>query len=177
VGEAREPQKSAFSRKAGSSEALWPLAELLWHAGGCPLMPKSAIESHLGFAGSFRVHEPISTSQFAAVAALPPRNNSLRYTVPLRRDYGIPPVSPPKIGVYCQAAIPCGSSITEIALSKTIVIRNKMLIEGFHVRPILCWNGNRLGETGPSMGFDLCDFIPLTNVVGSSPLLWIIWLL
>jgi hypothetical protein len=48
--------------------------------GGCPLTPKSAIESHLGFAESSRVHEPISTSQFAAVAALPPRTNSLRYT-------------------------------------------------------------------------------------------------
>ena len=44
-----------------------------------PLTPKPAIDSHLGFAESFRVHEPISTSQFAAVAALPPRNNSLRY--------------------------------------------------------------------------------------------------
>jgi hypothetical protein len=50
------------------------------HAGGCPLTPKSAIESHLGFAESFRVHEPISTSQFAVVAALPPRSNSLLYT-------------------------------------------------------------------------------------------------
>jgi hypothetical protein len=75
-------QKLAFSGKPGSSEATWPVAELLWHAGGCPLTPKSAIESHLGFAESFRVHEPISTSQFAAVAALPPRNNSLRYTPP-----------------------------------------------------------------------------------------------
>jgi hypothetical protein len=42
--------------------------------------PKSAIESHLGFAESFRVHEPISTSQFAAVSTPPPRINSLRYT-------------------------------------------------------------------------------------------------
>ena len=55
------------------------LAEWL-HAGGCPLTPKSAIESHLRFAESFRVHEPVSTSQFAAVAALPSRYNSLRYT-------------------------------------------------------------------------------------------------
>jgi hypothetical protein len=47
--------------------------------GGYPLTPKSAIESHLGFAESFRVHEPIPASQFAAVAAMPPRNNSLRY--------------------------------------------------------------------------------------------------
>jgi hypothetical protein len=47
--------------------------------GGYPLTPKSAIESHLGFAESFRVHEAISTSQSAAVVALPPRNNSLRY--------------------------------------------------------------------------------------------------
>ena len=70
----------SFSRKAGSSEATLLLAESLWYPGGCPLTPKSAIESHLGFAESFRVHEPISTSQFAAVAALPPRNNSLRYT-------------------------------------------------------------------------------------------------
>jgi hypothetical protein len=50
--------------------AISGLAEYL-QAGGCPLTPKSAIESHLGFAESFRVHEPISTSQFAAVAALP----------------------------------------------------------------------------------------------------------
>jgi hypothetical protein len=35
----------------------------------------------LRFAESFRVHQPISTSQFAAVAALPSRNNSLRYTL------------------------------------------------------------------------------------------------
>ena len=69
-------QKPAFWRKMGSSDATWPLAESWWHAGGCPLRPKSAIESHLGFAEFFRVHEPVSRSQFAAVAALPPRNNS-----------------------------------------------------------------------------------------------------
>ena len=73
-------QKPAFWRKAGSAEATWPLAESWRHAGGCPRTPKSAMESHLGFAESSRVHEPLPTSQFAAVAALPPRNNSLRYT-------------------------------------------------------------------------------------------------
>ena len=41
--------------------------------------PKSPIESPLGFAQSFRVHGPISTSEFAAVSTPPPRNNSLRY--------------------------------------------------------------------------------------------------
>ena len=60
--------------------------------GGCPLTPKSAIESHLGFAESFRVHEPVSTSQSAAVAALPPRNNSLRYN-----DCGLVPQGPMRI--------------------------------------------------------------------------------
>ena len=75
-------QKPAFSRKPGLSEATGPLAKSLWQAGGCPLRPKSAMESHLGLAESFRVHEPISTSQFAAVAAPPPRNSSLRYTTP-----------------------------------------------------------------------------------------------
>src|ERR1039458_4656084 len=45
-----------------------------------PQPPKSAIESHLRFAESFRVHGPISTSEFAAVSTPPPRNNSLRYS-------------------------------------------------------------------------------------------------
>src|ERR1039458_1338098 len=45
-----------------------------------PQPPKSAIESHLRFAESFRVHGPISTSEFAAVSTPPARNNSLRYT-------------------------------------------------------------------------------------------------
>ena len=80
-GPAWMPDGSALITSA-MKVATWPLAESLGHAGGCPLTPKSAIESHLGFAESFRVHEPISTSQFAAVAALPPRNNSLRYTTP-----------------------------------------------------------------------------------------------
>jgi hypothetical protein len=43
--------------------------------------PKSAIDSPLGFAESFRVHEPNSTNEFAAVSTPPPRNNSLRYTM------------------------------------------------------------------------------------------------
>jgi hypothetical protein len=34
----------------------------------------------LRFAESFRVHGPISTSEFAAVSTPPPRNNSLRYS-------------------------------------------------------------------------------------------------
>ena len=62
-------QKPAFSRKPGSLEATGLLAKSLWPAGGCPLRPKSAMESHWGLAESCRVHEPISTSQFAAVAA------------------------------------------------------------------------------------------------------------
>jgi hypothetical protein len=45
-----------------------------------PQPPKSAIESHLRFAESFRVHGPISTSEFAAVSTPPPRDNSLRYS-------------------------------------------------------------------------------------------------
>ena len=45
-----------------------------------PQPPKSAIESHLRFAESFRVHGPISTSEFVAVSTPPPRNNSLRYS-------------------------------------------------------------------------------------------------
>jgi hypothetical protein len=48
---------------------------------GGPQPPKSAIESHLRFAESFRVHGPISTSEFAAVSTPPPQNNSLRYKV------------------------------------------------------------------------------------------------
>jgi hypothetical protein len=64
-------QKPAFSRKPGSSEATRPPAQSLGHAGGCPLTPKSAIESHLGFAESLRVREPIPKRPFAAVAALP----------------------------------------------------------------------------------------------------------
>ena len=48
---------------------------------GGPQPPKSAIESHLRFAESFRVHGPVSTSEFAAVSTPPPRNNSLRYTI------------------------------------------------------------------------------------------------
>jgi hypothetical protein len=61
----------------------WPLAfqpilsRLLYSA---PQPPKSAIESHLRFAESFRVHGPTSTSESAAVSTPPPRNNSLRYT-------------------------------------------------------------------------------------------------
>ena len=43
--------------------------------------PSSAIESHLRFAESFRVHGPISTSESAAVSTPPPRNNSLRYSI------------------------------------------------------------------------------------------------
>jgi hypothetical protein len=81
VGVGAGAQKPAFWRKAGSAEATWPLAESWRHAGGCPRTPKSAMESHLGFAESSRVHEPLPTSQFAAVAALPPRNNSLRYSL------------------------------------------------------------------------------------------------
>ena len=46
---------------------------------GGPQPPKSAIESHLRFSESFRVHGPISTSESAAVSTPPPRNNSLRY--------------------------------------------------------------------------------------------------
>src|ERR1035441_9886157 len=46
--------------------------------GSQPLKP--AIESHLRFAEYFRVHVPISTSEFAAVSTPPPRNNSLRCT-------------------------------------------------------------------------------------------------
>ena len=53
-----------------------------------PQPPKSAIESHLRFAESFRVHGPTSTSEFAAVLTPPPRNNSLRYT--LRLGEGTP---------------------------------------------------------------------------------------
>ena len=79
VGVGGGAQKPAFSRKPGCSEATGPLAKSLWQAGGCPLRPKSAIESHLRLAESFCVHEPVSTSQFAAVAAPPPRNHSLRY--------------------------------------------------------------------------------------------------
>jgi len=45
-----------------------------------PQPPKSAIESHLRFAESFRVHGPISTSEFAVVSTPLPRNNSLCYT-------------------------------------------------------------------------------------------------
>ena len=41
--------------------------------------PKSAIDSPLGYAESFRAHEPNSTSEFAAVSTPPPRNYSLRY--------------------------------------------------------------------------------------------------
>jgi hypothetical protein len=44
-----------------------------------PQPPKSSIESHLRFSESFRVHGPTSTSEFAAVSTLPPRNNSLCY--------------------------------------------------------------------------------------------------
>src|ERR1017187_8053927 len=54
-----------------------------------PQPPKSPIESHLRFAESFRVHGPISTSEFAAVSTPPPRNNSLCYTI--RRYYGEAP--------------------------------------------------------------------------------------
>src|ERR1019366_5454505 len=53
-----------------------------------PQPPKSPIESHLRFAESFRVHEPISTSEFAAVSTPPPRNNSLRYMVQGWRNRG-----------------------------------------------------------------------------------------
>src|ERR1039458_3982163 len=53
-----------------------------------PQPPKSAIESHLRFAESFRVHGPISTSEFAAVSTPPPRNNSLRYS---RGEEPLPP--------------------------------------------------------------------------------------
>ena len=45
-----------------------------------PQPPKSAIESHLRFAESFRAHRPTSTSEFAAVSTPPPRDNSLRYS-------------------------------------------------------------------------------------------------
>jgi hypothetical protein len=53
-----------------------------------PQPPKSAIESRLRCAESFRVHEPISTSEFAAVSTPPPRNNSLRYMVQGWRNRG-----------------------------------------------------------------------------------------
>ena len=53
-----------------------------------PQPPKSAIESHLRFAESFRVHGPISTSKFAAVSTPPPLNNSLRYMVQGWRNRG-----------------------------------------------------------------------------------------
>jgi len=46
-----------------------------------PLPSKSAIESHLRFAESFRVHGPVSTSESAAVSTPPPRNNSLHYNL------------------------------------------------------------------------------------------------
>ena len=62
------------------SAAIRPLSESLWQAGRWPQSPKSAIERHLGFAQSSGVHEPISTSEFAAVSTPPPRNNSLRYS-------------------------------------------------------------------------------------------------
>ena len=83
-------KKPAFSRKTGSSEATGPLAKSLWHAGGCPLRPQSAMESHWGLAESFRVHKSISTSQFVAVAAPPPRNTALRYTSSLGKGPRVP---------------------------------------------------------------------------------------
>ena len=45
-----------------------------------PQPPKSAIDSHLRLAESFRVHGPTSTSESVAVSTPPPRNNSLRYS-------------------------------------------------------------------------------------------------
>ena len=58
-----------------------------------PQPPKSSIESHLRFAESFRVHGPTSTSEFAAVSTLPPRNNSLCYSPP-RAPTALPPRHP-----------------------------------------------------------------------------------
>src|ERR1039458_4896960 len=46
-----------------------------------PQPPKSAIESHLRFAESFRVHGPISMSESATLSTPPARNNSLRYNM------------------------------------------------------------------------------------------------
>src|ERR1017187_5274671 len=71
-----------------------------------PQPPKSAIESHLRFAESSRVHGPISTSEFAVVSTPPPRNNSLCYTIlnppstyPLIRHQGGNPVPAPRLRV------------------------------------------------------------------------------
>ena len=64
---------------AGSArDAIPPVPPKTAKSG--PQPPKSAIESHLRIAESFRVHGPVSTSEFAAVSTPPPRNNSLRYT-------------------------------------------------------------------------------------------------
>src|ERR1035438_7667672 len=90
LGWAPEPRNQPFGGKRAHQRPPGRWLNRCGMPGGCPLTPKSAIESHLGFAESFRVHEPISTSQFAAVAALPPRNNSLRYTMAGGRGRRLP---------------------------------------------------------------------------------------
>ena len=62
---------------AAARDAIPPVPPKTAKSG--PQTSKSAIENHLRFAESFRVHGPISTSESAAVSTPSPRNNSLRY--------------------------------------------------------------------------------------------------
>src|ERR1035437_82810 len=77
----------------GSRDAIPPAPPKTVKGG--PQPPKSAIESHLRFAESFRVHGPISTSESVAVSTPPPRNNSLRYSgMSGRLGDAVPPIPP-----------------------------------------------------------------------------------
>ena len=72
--------KWPIGRGGFARDAIPPVPPKTARSG--PQPSKSAIESHLRIAEYFRVHGPVSTSEFAAVSTPPPQNNSLRYTCP-----------------------------------------------------------------------------------------------
>ncbi len=69
--------KWPIGRGGFARDAIPPVPPKTARSG--PQPPNSAIESHLRIAEYFRIHGPVSTSEFAAVSTPPPRNNSLRY--------------------------------------------------------------------------------------------------
>ena len=71
--------KWPIGRGGFARDAIPPVPPKTARSG--PQPPKSAIESHLRIAEYFRVHGPVSTSEFAAVSTPPPRNNPLRYSI------------------------------------------------------------------------------------------------
>ena len=84
------------ARVGAPSSAGSPRGRPSERAMNCLQAPKSAIESHLAFAQSPRVREPISKGEFAAVPAPPPRSNPLRHSTRPEGHLLTVPIIPPQ---------------------------------------------------------------------------------